>query len=543
MKSTRVQVHCVDDQIGVYEAPLRAALARSKASALIDLKTSDRAVTAVTEADNVEVLVLDLEYPGQEHEVRQELGLVSELRGADVGLSVLEYYRKNWKDVPVIVVTQNERMDVMLRVQKLGAFDMVDKEEVSRDLEQLVKVIGKAVRTVRAPARPVASGPPPEAHNGLLAVSQKMRKLVREIWRVAQSDVTVLLLGETGVGKEVFARTIHAESPRAGKEFVAINVKALPDTLIENELFGSEPGPFAGATRPHAGFFERADGGTLFLDEIGEASLELQAKFLRVIQHGTFDSLGGNAPKSVDVRIIAATNKDLAAAVEEGNFRRDLYMRLAVCHIEIPPLRERKRDIRPLARLFLTKSNMGHKKDLEMSEEALQQLERFGWPGNVRQLENVIERAVIYETGSVIDEIELPTGASAGITEQFRAAIRRLADAIASQSADNNQLARRLVDDFEILLYEELYALRGSWRGVGECLGVTGHSVESRLTRRVATMANLVLDGERHLEDVPTSIYAKVAEAVAAAIPGGQGTANGGARPARHSAKKANPDA
>jgi transcriptional regulator with PAS, ATPase and Fis domain len=214
--------------------------------------------------------------------------------------------------------------------------------------------------------------------------------------RAASSNVTVLLLGETGVGKERFAQALHGISARADKPFVAVNCAAIPDELIESELFGVEKGAFTGAHQARAGRFERANGGTLFLDELGELSASAQSKLLRVLQEGEVERVGATEARKVDVRLVAATNVDLAEAVQRGTFRKDLYYRLNVYPVTIPPLRERPDDIRPLAERFLARYGARHgKKVLGITDRALADLRHYQWPGNVRELENVIERGVI----------------------------------------------------------------------------------------------------------------------------------------------------
>jgi Nif-specific regulatory protein len=243
----------------------------------------------------------------------------------------------------------------------------------------------------------------------IVGTSNKMAEVFQMIERVADTDVTVLVRGESGTGKELVANAIHFNSSRASKPLLKLNCAALPDTLIESELFGHEKGAFTGAIEQRMGRFERADGGTLFLDEIGTLNLAAQAKLLRALQEKEFERIGGNRTLRVDVRIIAATSKDLERSIEEGTFREDLYYRLNVFPIFMPPLRERKTDILLLADYFVEKFNQKHKKDVRrISTPAIDMLIQYHWPGNVRELENCIERAVLFCTDRVIHSYHLP---------------------------------------------------------------------------------------------------------------------------------------
>jgi Nif-specific regulatory protein len=243
----------------------------------------------------------------------------------------------------------------------------------------------------------------------IVGTSNKMTEVFQMIERIARTDVTVLIRGESGTGKELVANAIHFNSPRASKPFLKLNCAALPDTLIESELFGHEKGAFTGATEQRMGRFERVDGGTLFLDEIGTLNLTAQAKLLRVLQEREFERIGGNRTFRVDIRVIAATSKDLEGSIEEGTFREDLYYRLNVFPIFMPPLRERKTDILLLADYFVEKFNGKHKKDVRrISTPAIDMLMQYHWPGNVREIENCIERAVLLCTDRVIHSYHLP---------------------------------------------------------------------------------------------------------------------------------------
>ncbi len=270
----------------------------------------------------------------------------------------------------------------------------------------------------------------PATSDDIVGGSNMLRRCLEKAVRAADSAAAVLLIGESGTGKEKFAQRIHASSPRSGGPFVGINCAAIPAHLLESELFGHEKGSFTGATAARQGRFEAADGGTLFLDEIGDMSLDLQAKLLRVLQEMKVQKLGGNAEIPIDVRVIAATNKNLDDAVRTATFRLDLYYRLNVLPIQLPPLRERKEDIAALAEHFLCNAVQRYGRGLTLSTRALQVLESYAWPGNVRQLQNVIERLVVMSDKPVIDGDDI----DAVLAEEGEVGAIYVADAIDNQS-------------------------------------------------------------------------------------------------------------
>ncbi|HEU5393550.1 MAG TPA: sigma 54-interacting transcriptional regulator, partial [Candidatus Methylomirabilis sp.] len=242
--------------------------------------------------------------------------------------------------------------------------------------------------------------------DNIIADSRQMKAILEMVERVAPTETTVLILGESGTGKELIARAIHANSPRAGGPFVAVNCAAIPENLLESELFGHVKGAFTGAIRDRVGKFEAAEAGTIFLDEIGEMRPELQVKILRCLEERALERVGDNRPIRVDVRILAATNKDLAKAIQAGEFREDLYYRLNVVPLAIPPLRDRREDIRALAQHFLKR--LGATPRLTIAPDAFRALETYDWPGTVRELENALERAMIFHRGDVITLNDLP---------------------------------------------------------------------------------------------------------------------------------------
>jgi len=275
---------------------------------------------------------------------------------------------------------------------------------------------------------------------GIIGQSALLDRALGTAIRVAATDLSVLISGESGVGKDVFARQIHLQSPRANKPYVAINCAAIPETLLESTLFGYERGAFTGANKTQEGKFEAANGGTLFLDEIGDLPIELQAKLLRVIQDRMVERLGSNKSLEVDVRIVAATNRDLASQVASGKFREDLYYRLAVFPIAIPPLRERMDDVVPLAELFLERygQTMG-RVGLTLSEAAKSAMSSHAWPGNVRELENAVQRALLMADGTTVEPEHLELRSSAGSAGSALAGAFAERESAASTAGDSAQ--------------------------------------------------------------------------------------------------------
>ena len=330
------------------------------------------------------------------------------------GLDVLRSARAADADVPVIVMTAFGSIDEAVQAMKDGAHDFLQKPV---DSNHLLLLVERALEQARLRTENILLREEWSRRYGfprILGESEALKRAVGETQRVAQTEATVLLLGESGTGKELFARAVHHLSSRRDKPFVAINCAAIPETLIENELFGHERGAFTGATDRRQGKFELASGGTVFLDEIGELPLAVQGKLLRAIEEKVVDRIGGRAPVAVDVRVVAATNKNLKAAVDAGEFRGDLFFRLAVFPIEVPPLRDRGDDIVLLARHFAAEIG----KDLrgregQLSAEAIDALKQHNWPGNVRELENAIERACILSDTLVLQPADLGLGPSA----------------------------------------------------------------------------------------------------------------------------------
>ena len=320
------------------------------------------------------------------------------------GMEVLKAVNATAPDVPVIILTAHGTVDSAVEAIKLGAFDYVTKPF---DQTELSAAIAKAVRThdsARANARSDVPG-----RAALVGDSPAMQDVLRVIDRVADTPSTVLITGESGTGKELVATALHEGSSRRNKPLIRINCAAIPKDLMESELFGYERGAFTGAVTTKPGRFELADGGSLFLDEIGEVPVEMQVKLLRALQESEFERVGGIKTTHVDVRLVAATNRDLAEDIEAGRFRKDLYYRLAVVPIVLPPLRDRTEDIPTLVEHFLRKYNRRLNKQIDGVEpEALAALQAYAWPGNIRELENLVERVLLFADGPLIRLRDLP---------------------------------------------------------------------------------------------------------------------------------------
>jgi two-component system, NtrC family, response regulator AtoC len=324
------------------------------------------------------------------------------------GLEVLKELRKRGNDTPVILITAYGSVDRAVEVMKAGAYDFITRPF---DPDHIELVVRKAIerQTLKREVE-VLSEESRDRYHLIVGESRRMKLAVETARKAAASNATVLLLGESGTGKELFARFIHNQSERAARPFIAINSVGLSKELLESDLFGHEQGAFTGAHKMKKGKIELANGGTIFFDEIGDISREMQAKLLRFLQEREFERVGGVTPISVDVRVIAATNRDLAAGVKNGAFRDDLYHRLNVVAITPPPLRERKEDIPALADFFLRKFSIAARRSVtRISDEAQARMVAYDWPGNVRELANAIEHAVVLGSGSVIEATDLPS--------------------------------------------------------------------------------------------------------------------------------------
>jgi DNA-binding NtrC family response regulator len=376
------------------------------------------------------------------------------------GMDVLNAVRGENPDTPVIVMTAYGTVESAVEAMKGGAVDFLLKPF---SLDHLMTVVARAleVRALRVENRELRRelGRRYELAN-VVGRSAAMQEIFATLERVAPSRATVLLAGESGVGKDMIARAIHALSPRAAKPFVKINCSALPENLMESELFGYERGAFTGAVTAKPGKFEQADTGTVFLDEIGDVPLAVQVKLLRILQDRELERLGSNRTRSVDVRVIAATNADLRAALEQGSFREDLYYRLNVVPINIPPLRARKEDIPELVARFAG--------DVAVTADAMDKLIAYDWPGNVRELENVMERSLLLREGKSLEAADI-----------------RLGDAARTRSAGPQFLPEGMtLDEYEhSLIREALNRANGNKSQAARLLGITRNAFRYRLSQ------------------------------------------------------------
>jgi DNA-binding NtrC family response regulator len=399
---------------------------------------ANRAEEAFARIETADVTFLDLKMPG---------------------MNGIDFLREAKAPTPVIVLTAFADSSNTIEAIKLGAFDHLTKPVGRHDLERVLR------EALKRPQVSEAAGAPDTAGE-LIGFSTGMREVQKRIGVAASGDITVLILGETGTGKELVARAIHRHSHRANRPFVAVNCAAIPRELLESELFGHVRGAFTGAVQPRPGKFREANHGTIFLDEIGDMNLEMQAKILRVLQDKFVSPVGGESAQHVDIRIVAATHQDLLKQVTEGRFRQDLFFRLNVFSIQLPPLRERGSDILLLAEHFLQMAGQPPK---SISAATARSLLEYRWPGNVRELENIIRSASLAVRGSIIDSTDLPLTPLPATSEcqiddllklDYHSAISRLEKLLLeralTRSNGNRAEAARLLNIHRQLLYAKL---------------------------------------------------------------------------------------
>ncbi|MFJ7467108.1 sigma-54-dependent transcriptional regulator [Peribacillus frigoritolerans] len=377
------------------------------------------------------------------------------------GIDVLKGIKKD-NDIPVIMLTAYGNVESAVLAMKLGAADYLNKPI---ELEELKKIVLKVCQQPRGESDVRLSV------QGFVSQSGKMNKVMELVQRVKDTEASILILGESGVGKTALAKWIHENSIRKDKPFVAINCAAIPETLLESELFGFRKGSFTGATSSQKGKFMAADGGTIFLDEIGEISLGMQVKLLHVIEEKKIMQLGSNEYHSLDVRIIAATNKNLKKLVQEQKFREDLYYRLNLMEVEIPPLRDRKEDIGPLVNHHIEKLNQKYKKQLTIHPEVVQQLSSHFWPGNIRELLNTVERIHILKRIGTIKVADLEYTFSNQQLAHDKPSLHN------EQKTISNNLSQALEEVEEQMIKKALTETNDNQTKAAEKLGIARHTL------------------------------------------------------------------
>ena len=468
----------VDDDTGIQRAI--QALLKGRGHEIF-IAGSGEAGLEILERERPDIVLIDVWLPGMN------------------GLETLQAIKTRQAGTPIIVMTGSGTMDLAIEASKVGAFDYRLKPF---DPTQMLQLIEKALDSVRLAGEPDAAAEEERSASSDLIIGggAKMQELFRSIGRVAPTDANVLIRGESGTGKELVAKAIRQHNRRSDGPMVMVNCAAIPETLLESELFGFERGAFTGAVGRRVGMFERASGGTILLDEIGDIPLGIQAKILRVLQEKTFERIGGTETVRVDVRILAATNRDLEQAMAAGRFREDLYHRLNVVTIHVPPLRERRDDIPALTRAFLAR--FGRELELEraaISESAMALLCAHAWPGNVRELEHCLRRALIFTRGFAIQRDDLqrilegkpgsvfPAGAQSS-EELLRRFLAGYLDSNAGPGCEP-----RLTETIEReLLLEALRRSNGNQSKAAELLGIPRPTLHAKLQRHALRTTTVV---------------------------------------------------
>jgi two-component system, NtrC family, nitrogen regulation response regulator GlnG len=446
-------------------------------------------LTAATAADglaqaaeqNPDVIVLDIQLPDRS------------------GLDLFREIHARAPRRPVVFITAHGTADTAIEAMKGGAFDYLLKPV---DLERLSHVLQRAFDAARLMSAPAVL-PTDDAGDRIVGRGPIMQEMCKAIGRIAPQDVNVLILGESGTGKELVARALYQHSRRADKPFLAINCAAIPETLLESELFGHEKGTFTGAERRRIGKFEQCDGGTLFLDEIGDMPPALQAKMLRVLQDQRFERLGGNETLQADVRVLTATNQDLPRLVDEGRFRKDLYYRLNAVSLRVPPLRERLEDVAELAHFFLFRFNRELNLDLRgFAPETLELLQKYSWPGNVRELQGVVKQAMLNASGHLVFPEFLPElflGAASSAPAAVHTSNPELFDLSAFIDARLRNPVGPLYDEVmaaveRLLLTRVLRQTHGHQTQASEVLGITRATLRHKLRTLGMTVDKIVVE-------------------------------------------------
>jgi DNA-binding NtrC family response regulator len=389
------------------------------------------------------------------------------------GIELLIKLKGKNPEIAVVIITAFATIENAVKAMKEGAFDYLTKPVDLDDLEFIIKRISERQQLISENKMLKEQLQEKNKISGIIAYSEKMENVLNTALRVADSKATVLLCGESGTGKEVLAKAIHYSSSRKDKSFVAVNCAALNENLLESELFGHEKGAFTGADKQRRGRFEIADGGTIFLDEIGDLTLTTQVKLLRVLQEEQFERVGGSQTIDVDVRVIAATNKNIEELIKEGKFREDLYYRVNVVTVSIPPLRERKDDILHLVNHFIEKYLSETKKDkVEFSREATDILLKYNYPGNIRELENIVHHSIVLSRSEIISSSDLPSHLNEVISSG------------AKLSIDENSTLPEQVNNLEkMLVLNALKKTNNNQLRASKILGISERNLRYRLEK------------------------------------------------------------
>ncbi len=438
---------------------------------VVAVEDGDAALSELTRG-RFDLAFLDIRMPGQ------------------TGIEVLQQCRATGSNVAIVIITAQNLLENVVDSMKAGALDYLVKPFALVEVKALAekalstRALQNEVRSLRrAVARSVSPG-----GDRLVGSSHAMLEIYKTVGKVAPRNVPVLITGESGTGKELVAHAIHAASPRAERPFIAVNAAAIPRELLESELFGHERGAFTGATSTRAGRFREASGGTLFLDEIGDMAVDLQAKLLRVLQSGEVTSVGGRNVDQVDVRIIAATHRDLDASVRDGTFREDLLYRLRVVPMSLPPLRERIEDVRTLAIYFVDRYAPEFAEGpVSLPDQAIERLENHDWPGNVRELENAIKRALVLSTNDVLAPEEFdflqPRSLSVSTEAGFEELVIREVDRLLDVDGEATDIYQRIQQRVERPLLEVvLERTRGNQIRAAAMLGINRNTLRKKIT-------------------------------------------------------------
>jgi two-component system nitrogen regulation response regulator GlnG len=477
------RVLLIDDDAGLIQEQVRQAFPRPGYDVQV-ADTGSKGIASVR-AGPPDVILLDLRLPDRS------------------GLAVFEAIREIDARIPVIFVTTAKTADTAIEAMKQGAFDYLHKP---LDLERLQQVVDDALEVARRMRSPViladAASPDVESdvEGAIFGSDPRMLEIYKSIGRVAAQDVTVLITGESGTGKELVARAIYQHSARSQAPFLALNCAAIPEPLIESELFGHEKGAFTGADRRRIGKFEQYSGGTILLDEIGDMPLALQAKILRLLQEQTFERVGGTETLRSNVRVLASTHRDLRAWVAEDKFRADLYYRLSVFTIHLPRLRERGTDLEQLVRHYVSRFGRALHRDIrEIAPETLDRLRAYPWPGNIRELQSVVKQALLRASGTVLLPAFLPelqtevTGRAQEPAGELPDLDGRIREQLAREADDIYVETHRLVD--RLLLVRALEQSGGNQREAARLLGISRQTMRTKL-RSLGLTVNLALEIE-----------------------------------------------